>query len=426
VIICPNSAVAAFTALGKTIGVTSFPSLNNEGDVISLYAPEGNLVHAVAYTDQWYDNTIKATGGWTLEMVDTHNPCQGAGNWKAAIASVGGTPGRENSVVSNNPDQQLPALLRTYTIDSVTIVAVFDESLDSAGAANAARYTIDNGIGHPLLATPVAPLLSEVVLKLPQAITAAKVYEVVASAVTDCSGNVLGAFNKARAGLPILADTHMLAINEVLFDPPSGGYDYVELYNYSNQVIDLKQLYIANRSVAGTLTNSKQLSTLPRLWFPGEYLVLTEDSRWLREHYTVKHPDAILVVPSLPSMPDDKGAVVVANQQGMVVEELQYDSKWHFALISNKEGVALERINYREPSQNNNNWMSAAAAAGFGTPGYINSQFRADLQANGTVFVTPTLFSPDNDGFDDQTSVQYEVSEPGYVANISIFDAAGR
>jgi hypothetical protein len=154
-------------------------------------------------------------------------------------------------------------------------------------------------------------------------------------------------------------------------------------------------------------------------------MVFTEDSRWLQEHYIIKDPAFVIELSSLPSLPDDKGTVVVSNLQGNVVDELQYDSKWHFNLISNKEGVALERISYKEPSQNNNNWMSAASAAGFGTPGYQNSQFRADIQANGTIFVAPTLFSPDNDGFDDMAGVQYQVSEPGYVANITVFDAAG-
>ena len=38
----------------------------------------------------------------------------------------------------------------------------------------------------------------------------------------------------------------------------------------------------------------------------------------------------------------------------------------------------------------------------------------------------PKVFSPDNDGIDDIATIQYTVTEPGYVANITIFDAAGR
>jgi flagellar hook assembly protein FlgD len=40
--------------------------------------------------------------------------------------------------------------------------------------------------------------------------------------------------------------------------------------------------------------------------------------------------------------------------------------------------------------------------------------------------VLPKVFSPDNDGFDDIATIQYKIADPGYVANITIFDAAGR
>jgi hypothetical protein len=425
VIICANAAVPLYTALGNTIGITNFPSLNNDADVITLYAPEGNAIHTVAYTDLWYDNAIKAGGGWTLEMIDTRNPCTGAGNWKAATDDRGGTPGRENSIRADNPDEMPPALVGAFTIDSLTIVAVFDESLDSVSGAIANHYSFSHAMGSPVSATPQAPLFNEVVLKLPTAINKNEVYQLTVKQVADCSGNTIGMMNNAKAGLPVPADTYDVIINELLFNPPSGGTDYVELYNRSNKTIDLKQLHIANRSAAGALSGIQQVSATSRLFFPGEYMVLTEDARWLQQQYLIREPAVVIQLPSLPSMPDDKGTVVITNAQGTIVDEIQYDHKWHFALISNEDGVALERIDYSKPTQDSHNWMSAAATAGFGTPGYRNSQFRADLQLKGMVTITPSLFSPDNDAVDDFVNIQCQMTEPGYVANITIFDAAG-
>ncbi len=40
--------------------------------------------------------------------------------------------------------------------------------------------------------------------------------------------------------------------------------------------------------------------------------------------------------------------------------------------------------------------------------------------------MTPKVFWPDNDGHDDIASIQYKITEPGYVANVSIYDAQGR
>ncbi len=111
---------------------------------------------------------------------------------------------------------------------------------------------------------------------------------------------------------------------------------------------------------------------------------------------------------------------------GKVVDEFHFDAKWHFSLIDNEEGVSLERIDYNKPTQDKSNWFSAASTVGYGTPSYQNSQFRMDLSVNGSVTITPKIFSPDNDGFEDFTVINYQVDETGYVGNITIFDASGR
>jgi hypothetical protein len=44
----------------------------------------------------------------------------------------------------------------------------------------------------------------------------------------------------------------------------------------------------------------------------------------------------------------------------------------------------------------------------------------------GELTITPEIFSPDNDGTDDVAVIRYMFPEPGYVANITIYDAGGR
>lgn len=423
-IICANSAAALLGAFGTAIGVTNFPSLNNDVDVIALLSPEGAVIHAVAYSDQWYQSSIKISGGWSLEMIDVKNPCTGAGNWKATVHHSGGTPGRENSVKERNADETPPALLRTFAPDSMTVIAVFDESLDSLQASIPGRYFIDQGMGQPQRAEPQAPLFREVRLTLNDPLKGV-VSTLTIKEVADCSGNRIGSLNTAKVGLAKSPAAGDVVINELLFNPPAGGVDYIELYNRSDKVIDLMQLYVANRSVAGKFTNIQQLTSNSNLLFPGEYRVLTEDSRWVQQQYTGAVPGVMVQLTALPSLPDEEGVLVLTDPQEAVIDELHYNSSWQFALLGNDEGVALERIDYSQPAQNSQNWMSAASTAGYGTPGYRNSQFRADLQAKGMVDLSPVLFSPDNDGRDDFVNVLYQMAEPGFVANITLFDAAG-
>ncbi|HLO37636.1 MAG TPA: lamin tail domain-containing protein [Lacibacter sp.] len=425
-IICGTTAAITMQQYGRTFGVTSFPSLDNNGETIFIRSNTGAIVHAVEYNLSWFNNAVKSDGGWTLEMVDVKNPCSGASNWRASVDTRGGTPGIKNSVDGTNSDQTAPALLRAFAVDNTTLLLTFDESLDSLSAATAANYQLSNGIGTAASAVCLAPLFNTVQLTVSNQLQAGAVYTVTASNVKDCSGNSIAAFNNTKVGLNSAVVANDIIINEILFNPTTDGTDYVEIYNRSNKIINLKTLLLANRSSAGVLANMRALTTTDRVMFPGEYLVLSEDEAIVTRQFTAKNLSAFLNISSMPSYSDDKGNVVLSDNAGLVIDELAYDDKWHFPLISNSEGVALERIDPNAATQNKDNWHSAAKDVGYGTPTYQNSQFRLDLQVQGDVTVTPEVFSPDNDGTDDFLTITYRFPETGYVMNITVFDAGGR
>lgn len=425
VIVCAGTAAAALSAFGTTISVTSFPSLDNEGDQLFLRAANGRIIHAVSYTAAWYQNELKRDGGWTLEMIDPKSPCAGKSNWRASTALSGGTPGKKNAIDGLNNDSDAPQLKRAYITDSVTIKLVYDEPVDSLSAATLANYSIDGGLVL-LNATTVAPLFNTVQLKTITALQNNTVYTVTAADVKDCNNNTIGSANKVRVGLPADAASGDWVINEILFNPRSNAYDFVEFYNNSNKILDASKLFIANRNASNVISSIKTLSATPFYIFPGDYIVETEDPENLALQYLVKNADNVLAVASPPSFPDDAGTVVALNFQGEVVDEVRYKDDWHFKLIENDEAVSLERIDPGGLSTDANNWHSAASTAGYGTPTYKNSQYKLLNAVNATVAVAPKIFSPDNDGRDDIATLQYEVTEAGYIANVLIFDIAGR
>ena len=423
-ILVTSSQVANFASFGRVIAVPSFPAIPNDGSMLSLVSPNGSNIHAVDYGTEWYGNEVKKNGGWSLEMIDTHNPCAGLNNWKASTDASGGSPGKKNSVNGINLDNEAPRMLRSYSTDSLTIVLVFDEPIDIPSASIASQYSISNGLTI-ISAVPLSPLFNSVVLTLNTPLQRKVVYEVSANTVKDCKGNVIGAYNKSKAGWGEEAVLNDIVINEILFDPRPNAEDFLELFNRSNKVIDANKLFIANRSSTGAISSLKKISETAYNIYPGEHIVLTDNLATLQMEYHVKQPGLVLPL-SLPSFPNDKGVAVLLNLQGEVVDELHYDEDWHFKLISNAEGISLERLDSELPTQSKDNWHSAASTAGYATPTYQNSQFKQLNAIDATVEVSPKVFSPDNDGYDDLATISYKLNEPGYVANITIFDASGR
>jgi hypothetical protein len=426
VIICAQKADTALQPFGPVIALSRFPGLNNVAGVLSLVSPQGSTIHRVAYTDDWYDDALKKQGGWSLEMIDPGNPCAGNGNWTATKDSAGGTPGRRNSVYAINPDLKGPALSRAYATDSLHLVLVFDEPLDSLAAATGANFVVSDGIGVASTSILTGAANDHIALGLTQALSRNRIYKITVSGIKDCAGNGITMQNGVETGLAEAAAGSDILINEVLFNPKAGGSDYVEIYNNSNKIIDLGEVELASRNNNGAITGSGAVSPEPALLLPQRFMVITDDPEKVKNAYLVKENNAFAVPARMPALPNGSGTVLLLNQQGKILDELRYDEKWHFTMINNPEGVSLERMSYSAPTQSASNWHSAASSCGYGTPSYRNSQYSANEDVNAKLSVTPAVLSPDNDGQDDFATIEYEFPAPGFVANITVFNASGR
>lgn len=424
VIVCSSAAGAALSAFGPVLVVSNFPSLNNDADAIFLRSPDGRSIHAVAYNAAWYQNPVKNNGGWSLEMIDVHNACSGITNWKASIDPRGGTPGQINSVDGINPDNDPPQLLDAWAPDSFHVYLRFDEALDSNSAVRTDGYELPEAVLQKV-ALP-GPFFETAMISLTSPLQNNKVYTIKVNAATDCAGNAIGSLSQARFGRSLLPVTNDLAINEILFNPRPDGVDYIEIYNRGKAIINLKEVFLTTRNASGVLNTAQALSSIDRLILPGDYRVFCSDPITLQRQYLVKDPHSIISLASMPSLPDDRGDLVLLNVNGQILDELSYDAHWQFPLLATNEGVALERIDYNKPTQSASNWHSAAETAGFGTPGYRNSQYLQDGLSDAAVSVEPAIFSPDNDGYADVLSIAYHFPEPGNVCSITIFDVNGR
>lgn len=425
VILCSAAAFPFLSTLGKTLAVTSFPALDNDGTTIWLRHPSGSVMHAISYDKGWYDNSLKAEGGWSLEMINPTWPCAGRSNWKNSVHPKGGTPGRVNSVQDLQTGLSLPTAIHAYAPTPDSLRIQFSAPIDSVWSVRPSLYRLQNGI--EVIAAKTADLLhTTIACKLNSPLQADTIYTLSIAGSKSCHSDEVGRSKTILTGLASVCKPQDVVINEILFNPRIGGSDFAELFNPSKKIIDLSSLFITNRQPNGTLGSFTRLSATPRLLFPNEYVAFSSDPSLVMQQYLVNSPLHFFQTNGFPSLPDEEGRLVLLHQQGDVIDELAYEEDWHFPLLQDREGVSLERIDPTGRTQWAANWHSAARTEGFATPARKNSQQLSNTQSENDFSVHPRLFSPNLDGHEDVCIISYKTEQPGTLVSIQILDAAGR
>lgn len=427
-VVCGSTHVAQFASYGKVYGPSNFPALGNGGDQLVLRGRDGTTLFEVAYTDTWYRDLRKKDGGWTLEMLDPANYCGGAANWQASQDASGGTPGRRNSRAAANPDRLAPTLLGAVALTPTLLRLSFGEKLDSAATASPALYALQNSTGSaPAIsrAAPVGPDFRAVDLTISPALLPSQPLTVAVARATDCAGNASGALSVAGVALPEAAQPGDVVVNEVLFNPAPGGVYFVELLNRSLRYVNLQGYQLTVQKASGPATAIISPGA-PYVLAPGQLVALTSNTGTLQAQYpTSSNPAALLAVASFPALDNSAGSVFIYTSTNTELDHYDYNKSQQLSLLSTQDGVSLERIRASGPSAASN-FHSAAGTAGYATPGRPNSQAQ-DAVGNGQeLTMAPELFTPDDDGQKDFTTLNYQLDQPGYVGSVTVYDALGQ
>lgn len=406
-----------------TLSVTKSLNLTNDGTTISLVFGT-KIIDAIAYSSADYQDGKKSEGGWSLERIFNQQPCRLDSIFIASKDLKGGTPGAINSVQSDQINHLEP-YVTNIGIENSNIIRVKFSSKINLSNLILSNFSVDNGL---IINNLIVNGQGESVdLVFDKTIEKTKIYTLTITLIEDCVGNKNVNPLVLQFANPDLPKVNELVINEILYDPYTGGVDFVELYNRSQIVIDIKSIKIAN------ITDNQQdieSIDISKLIFPGEYIVLTSDKIDINSRYKVKNPSSLLQT-KMPSFNDGVGnvSILVTDPFGFqIIDSINYDDNMHAPFLNFTSGVSLERINPNETTSNRSNWHSAASTAGYATPTYQNSQYFSGNQiSSDSIFRLPySTFSPDGDGFRDFLSLQINVDNSDYQASIFIYDANGR
>ena len=420
VIIADDDYSVDFSLYSNVLLVANLPSYNNSSDDVVLKDAGGATIDFVTYSSDWYGSSIKANGGYSLELINPTIPCSGSENWTGSNDPNGGTPGQQNSVYDPTPDITTPQIISASTDNNATINICFSETIDTAGV-DLSNFTLDNGIG--ISSVVFDQFLSCVQIITLQGLDTGTVYTITVNGFGDCSGNLMNN-EQVQVILPHSGAKGDLIINEILYNPFPEGSDFIEIYNKSNKNIDLFNWQLANIA-HDTIANMKVI-TSHYLLMPNEYVVLTKDSINIKETYPLSTEGRFIEMSSFPSYADNEGTVILLLPNNQVSDSVYYNDDYQFALLKETEGVSLERISFDRDSNDPTNWHSASEESGWASPTVQNSQFMSAGNSSTIFNVDPEQFSPDNDGYNDVITFYYVLDESGYVGNIIIFDMQGR
>ena len=314
-------------------------------------------------------------------------------------------------------DSLSPFIQNSIIKSSNSIELQFSEPLDNS-VFNINNYSlITNQISNP---TIINTSTGGYEVFFQESFTGNQTVRLAIKDIYDLAGNFL--IDTLDIVVPDTAKRGEILINEILFDPFSGGSDYVEIINTTTRSFDIFNYFIADYD--NGISNLKKINQHFTIG-PKQLVLFTEDTLATIADYGTNNPSRFVEM-DLPSFPNDSGTVYLLNIDSNTLDKFSYEDDYHFELINDPEGVALERFLLDSNVDPSLAWHSAAENIGWGTPGLVNSQYYLIEPTNATFEALNEVFSPDNDGYQDVAIFSYNLPQIGMVGNASVFDNRGR
>lgn len=223
----------------------------------------------------------------------------------------------------------------------------------------------------------------------------------------------------------IIVEPGEFIFNELLPNPFAGGAEYIELYNRSDRSLPVSGLSVAVRKTDGTLNTRYPLSSVTSMIEPDGYVLLTKNLSGVTDFYTILSSSSLFEIPKLPILANTSSILVLfRTEDETVIDEVSYSSKWHVPSVKDQKGVALERIDSEAETQSAANWTSASATAGYGTPGYRNSQ--SDASSPNEPDKPTGIEAPEWVPGLEHYKITYYLDQPGYSCRAFVFNIAGQ
>lgn len=201
---------------------------------------------------------------------------------------------------------------------------------------------------------------------------------------------------------PIAA--HNVVFSEIMVAPSDEyalpNYEYVELYNRSNCIVQLSDLEL----IVGTNVHS-----LPEyLLQPQSYVYIISN----KAASSISSTENVCFMQSFPALPNAGQTLALQTKSGLLITSLTYSDDWYASAFKKRGGWSIEKIDTDNLSELPTNWRASENFKG-GTPGAKNSIAAQNLDTSEahitSVFVLNdrTLLIASNKTFDCETFARH-------------------
>ncbi len=201
-----------------------------------------------------------------------------------------------------------------------------------------------------------------------------------------------------------------LRINEIMSNPLAGQAEWLEIVNTRSAPFYFEKLLVQDHAGIKSVSMNQMIQ-------PFAYFIITDNLTKFKDQFPLI-PNQVFETPLNLNLTD---TLNLYDPYGIHLDSALYMENWggkHW-----KQGISLERITLDLPATQSSNWWGSLDPLG-ATPGKMNS-LSENLSKTIQLDFYPNPFSPDADGFEDETQITFKIPIQSDVA-LKIFDVRGK
>ncbi len=373
---------------------------------VILYVDDSSIGNGLSKSDSLFliqqEDTLSVIGwdgtnhhsGFSLERISFDMNVEES--WMQSIDSLG-TPGQLNSVHHFTEDMAIDSIFYHPEIpereESFTLFIIVsnDGLVESHGHLEISNYTIDVSLLPSQLDTIIFEHNG-----FPSGINS-----LVTTLYVDGDYNMSNNHMDVEILVPFYEND--VLINEIMFDPITNEFEWVELIAVANDSINL-----LGWSLQDDEDFDANETIIIQNWGKNNYYIVTDNS------------DDDDYFPHFPTLNNNGDDIFLFDPTGKVIDHVQYSQSW-----GGGDGYSLERISIELPSHLPSNWGQCLHATG-ASPLSKNSLSVEVDALDSHIYISPMPFSPNGDGQGDKCSIVYELPFTQATVDVIIYDSTGR